>query len=173
MELHPPPGPGPPRNPGRARAPAGRRRPRRLAPVVRAGQPRADRPAPPDLAALAASLNSRAAAREQRLHLDRGHSRRARTGPAAPFRYTLQTQLLAAICHHRLGMPYPHIAALLGAHHTTIAEAGQAITALLGPGHPALAPGPVRVRTPADLRTYAATTGITIPGPPQPGRLRK
>ena len=42
-----------------------------------------------DLAALAASPELPwAAAREQRLHLERGHSRRARTGPAAPFRYT-------------------------------------------------------------------------------------
>ena len=124
-----------------------------------------------DLADLAASLQLPwAAAREQRLHLDRGHPRRARTGPAAPFRYPLPTMLLAAIYHHRLGMPYHHIAALLGAHHTTIAAAAQAITGLLGPGHPALAPGPARLRTPADLRRYAATAGITIPDPPPPGR---
>ena len=70
-------------------------------------------------------------------------------------------------------MPYPHIAALLGAHHSTIAPAGQAITTLLGSGHPALAPGPARVRTPADLRRHAAAAGITIPDPPPPGRLRK
>ena len=128
----------------------------------------------PDLAGLAASLElAWAAAREQRLHLDRGHPRRARTGPAAPFRYTLQTLLLAAICHHRLGMPYARIAELLGAHHTTITPAGQAITSLLGPGHPALAPGPVHVRTPGDLRRYAATAGITIPESPPRGRLRK
>jgi len=128
----------------------------------------------PGLAALAASLELPwAAAREQRLHLDRGHSRQARTGPAAPFRYTLETHLLAAICHHRLGMPYSHIAALLGAHYSTIAPAGQAITALLSAGHPAPAPGPVRVRTPSDLRTYAATAGITIPDPPPRGRVRK
>ncbi len=60
--------------------------------------------------------------------------------------------LTAAICHHRLGMPPTNIAALLGAHHTTIIPAIQAITSLLGPGHPALAPGPVRLRTPDDLR---------------------
>src|SRR6202043_2778600 len=67
-----------------------------LAPVVSAlaspeltGLPR------PALAALAASLELRwAAAREQRLHLDRGHPRQAATGPAAPFRYTLETLLL-------------------------------------------------------------------------------
>jgi len=128
----------------------------------------------PDLAALAASLELPwAAAREQRLHLERGHSRQTRTGPAAPFRYTLQAHLLAAICHHRLGMPCSHIAALLGAHHSTITPAVQAITSLLGSGHPALAPGPVRVRTPSDLRRHAAAAGITIPGPPPRGRLRK
>jgi transposase len=146
-----------------------------LAPVVAAlaspeltGLPRAG------LADLAASLELPwAAAREQRLHLDRGRSRQARTGPAAPFKYTLETMLLAAICHHRLGMPYSNIAALLGAHHTTIAPAGRAVAGLLGDGHPALAPGPVRVRTPADLRRYAATAGITIPDPPPRGRLRK
>jgi hypothetical protein len=127
-----------------------------------------------DLAALAASLElSHAAAREQRLHLERGHSRRARTGPAAPFKYPLETQLLAAICHHRLGMPYTHIAALLGAHYSTLIPAGRAIASLLGTAHPALAPGPVRLRTPADLRHYAATAGITIPDPPPPGRLRR
>jgi hypothetical protein len=127
-----------------------------------------------DLAALAASLGlSHAAAREQRLHLDRGHSRRARTGPAAPFNYPLQTQLLAAIYHHRLAMPCTHIAAMPGAHHTTIAEACQAVTALPGPGHPVLAPGPARLRTPDDLRRHAAAAGITIPDPPPPGRLRR
>ena len=127
-----------------------------------------------DLAALAASLELPwAAAREQRLHLERGHSRRTRTGPAAPFRYTLETQLLAAICHHRLGMPCSHIAALPGAHHSTITPAVQAITNLLGSGHPALAPGPVRVRTPTDLRRHAAAAGITIPDSPPRGRLRK
>jgi transposase len=127
-----------------------------------------------DLAGLAASLGLRhAAAREQRLHLQRGHSRRTRTGPAAPFKYPLETRLLAAIYHYRLGMPYTHIAALLGAHHSTIAPAGQAIASLLGTGHPALAPGPAPVRTPGDLRRYAATAGITIPDPPPRGRLRK
>jgi hypothetical protein len=126
-----------------------------------------------DLAALAASLElPAAAAREQRLHLDRGHSRQTRTGPAAPFRYPVETQLLAAIYRHRLGMTCTHIGALLGAHHSTIGEAVQAITALTGPGHPALAPGPVRIRTPAELRTYAATAGITIPDSPPRTRLR-
>ncbi len=69
-------------------------------------------------------------------------------------------------------MPCTHIADLLGAHHTTIVAAGRAIASLLGAGHPALAPGPVRLRTPADLRHYAATAGITIPQPPPRTRFR-
>ena len=166
-----PPGPPAPPAPGPAAAAALAG----LAPVVAAlASPELTGLSRQDLAALAAGLELPwAAAREQRLHLDRGHSRRARTGPAAPFKYPLETQLLATIYHHRLGMPSTHIAALLGAHHTTIAEACQAITSLLGTSHPALAPGPVRVRTPQDLRRHATTAGITIPGPPPRGRLRK
>jgi Rhodopirellula transposase DDE domain len=146
-----------------------------LAPVVSAlASPQLTGLSRQDLAALAASLELPwAAAREQRLHLDRGYPRQARTGPAAPFRYTLETLLLAAICHHRLGLPYSNIAALPGAHHTTIIPAARAITTLPGAGHPALAPGPVRLRTPADLRRHAAAAGITIPDPPPRGRLRK
>ena len=75
--------------------------------------------------------------------------------------------------NHRPGMPCSHIAALPGARHSTITPAVQAITNLPGSGHPALAPGPVRVRTPTDLRRHAAAAGITIPDPPPRGRLRK
>ena len=58
-------------------------------------------------------------------------------------------------------------------HHTTTAAPCQAVPALLGPGHPVLAPGPARLRTPDDLRRHAAAAGITIPDPPPPGRLRR
>ena len=162
-----PPAPPPPGPAAAARA--------ALAPVVAAlASPELTGLSRAGLAALAAGLELPcAAAREQRLHLVRGRSRRGRTGPAAAYKYTLETQLLAAICHHRLGMPYTHIAALLGADPTTIAPLGQAIASLLGTGHPALAPGPVCVRTPGELRTYAAAAGITIPDPPPRGRLRK
>jgi hypothetical protein len=169
----PAPRPAPP-GPPAAPAPAATAR-AALAPVLAAlASPELTGLSRQDLTALAASLELRhAAAREQRLHLDRGHSRRARTGPAAPFRYTLEAQLLAAIYHRRLGMPCTHIATLPGAHHTTIAGAAQVITTLLGTGHSALAPGPARIRTPSDLRHYAATAAITIPDPPPRGRLRK
>src|SRR5579859_5212032 len=165
--------PGPP--PAPAALPPAAAAQAALAPVITAlASPELTGLSRQDLAALAASLElSHAAAREQRLHLDRGHSRRTRTGPAGPYKYPLRTQLLAALCHHRHGMPYTHIAALLGAHYSTIAEACQAVTALLGTGHPALASGPVRLRTAASLQHYAATAGITIPDPPPRGRLRK
>jgi hypothetical protein len=160
----PPPAPAPPPPPAAALAAVTGA----LASPELTGLPR------PDLAGLAASLQLPwAAAREQRLHLDRGHPRRTRTGPATPFRYTLDTMLLAAIYHHRHGMPATHIAALLGADPTTITPAVQAITSLLGTGHPALAPGPARLRTPADLRRHAAAAGITIPDPPPRTRVRK
>ena len=124
--------PPPPPDPAPAPAAAA------LAPVVAAlASPELTGLSRQDLAALTASLELPwAAAREQRLHLDRGHSRRARTGPAAPFKFTLDTLLLAALCHHRLGMPYTNIADLLGAHHTTIVAAGRAIASLLGAGPP-------------------------------------
>ncbi|MGH3125860.1 MAG: hypothetical protein ACRDND_33200, partial [Streptosporangiaceae bacterium] len=113
-----------------------------------------------------------AAAREQRLHLDRGHSRRTATGRKGPDWLTLRGQLLTAILRHRHGMPGIQIAALLGADPSTINDATRQLTALLGPGHPALAPGPARLRTPGDLRSYAATSGITIPDPPPVRRRR-
>ena len=128
---------------------------------------------PAALDGLAAALELPcAAAREQRLHLDRGHPRRAPTGKKGPDWLTLRTQLLAAIYRHRHGMPATHIAALLGADPSTICQATRHITTLLGPGHPALTPGPARLRTPADLRGHAAALGITIPSPP-PVRKRR
>jgi transposase len=153
----PQPEPGPPPDPAAARTAVLAA----LASPELTGLPRAG------LGELATSLElPYAAAREQRLHLDRGHHRRAATGKKGPDWLTLRTQLLATIIHHRLAMPGMHIAALLGADHTTISQAIRRITSLLGPASPALAPGPVRVRTPGDLRDYAATLGITVPDPP-------
>ena len=141
-----------------------------LAPVVAAlAGPALTGLARADLTALTADLELPwAAAREQRLHQTRGRSRRARTGPTRPLKSTLETMLLATIYHHRHGMPYRNIAALLGAHPSIIGPAVQVITGLLGTGHPALAAGPDFLYTPDDLRSHAATAGITIPDPPPP-----
>jgi transposase len=108
-----------------------------------------------------------AAAREQRLHRHRGGPRKARTGPTGPTgTYTLDTLLLATIYHHRHGMPYTHIATLLGAHPSTLGPAIQTLTSLLTTAHPALAAGPEFLYTPDDVRAHAATAGITIPAQP-------
>ena len=63
-------------------------------------------------------------------------------------------------------MPVSNVAALLGVDSTTLRAAIGVITDLLGTGHPALAAGPEFLYTPDDLRTHAATAGITIPDPP-------
>ena len=125
------------------------------------GLPRAD------LAALTADLELPwAAAREQRLHQPAAAP--AGPAPAPPARSNTPWKRLlpATIYHHRHGMPYSNIAALLGADHTTIGPAIRVITDLLGAGHPALAAGPDFLYTPDDLRRHAATAGITIPDPP-------
>jgi Rhodopirellula transposase DDE domain len=126
-----------------------------------------------DLATLTAELELPwAAAREQRLHIKRGGTPKTRTSPPSRVKYTLETLLLASIYHHRHGMPYSNIAALLGADHSTFGPAIRVITNLLGTGHPALAAGPNMIYTPDDLRTHATTTGITIPDPPPRQRPR-
>lgn len=146
-----------------------------LAPVVAAlASPELTGLAPPDLTALATELELPwAAAREQRLHLHRGGTPRTRTSPPGTPTYTLDTMLLATIYHYRHGMPYSNIAALLGADNSTIGPAVRTITTLLGTDHPALAAGPEILYTPDDLRTYATTTGITIPDPPPRTRRRR
>ena len=69
----------------------------------------------------------------------------------------------AAACHQRLRMPYRLLAELLGAHETTISLAARRVIPLLAahgitPHH-----GGTRIATLGQLRTYAATAGITLP----------
>ena len=129
LELHPAPGS---RHAVPAAGPAGahpgRRRSGRPGPRHgRPGQPRADRTVPP---------GPRRPGRQPGT-IPRRRPRAApppRTRPlppsphrtAAPFRYPLETQLPAAICHHRPGMPYTRIAALTGARYSTIIPASRA-----------------------------------------------
>ena len=121
-----------------------------------------------DFAALAAALEIPfAAAREQRLHLDRGGARRGwRKGPAAPLNLSLPAYLLAAILRYRLGMTCQHIAAVFGVDHSTISVVTRHIADLLRRDGTVITPGPDRLRTAADLRRHAAAAGITIPWPP-------
>jgi Rhodopirellula transposase DDE domain len=125
-----------------------------------------------DLAALAADLNVPfAAAREQRLHLERRGPRRRRTGPKGPVKLTLTSCLLAAIYRYQLGMPCQLIAGLLDVDHSVISKYTRTIADLLTARGTPLTPGPHRLRTLADLQRHAAAAGITIPDPgtPPPG----
>jgi hypothetical protein len=137
---------------------------------------------PADLDALAAALEaSFRARRELRRHARSG---RPRAGPAAGGgrnrKIDLPGHVLATRLRAHLGLPGAVIAALLGAHKTTISHATTLTTALLAghPSPPAAPPPDLRLRTLDDLRAYAARHGITIPaappGPagPQPGTLQ-
>ena len=113
-------------------------------------------------ALLAAVAVPWAAAREQRLHLDRGAARRKASG-GTPWKLPFTAIVTAAACHQRLRMPYRLLAELLGAHETTISLAARRVIPLLAahgitPHH-----GGTRIATLGQLRTYAATAGITLP----------
>jgi hypothetical protein len=101
------------------------------------------------------------AAREQRLHLDRGHRRRKASG-GGPKLLPFEAIVTAAACHLRLGMTYSLLSELLGAHESTISLAAGRITPLLAEHGILPAAGSTRLRTTGDLREYAATAGITL-----------
>jgi hypothetical protein len=104
-----------------------------------------------------------AAAREQRLHLDRGRPRR-QAGGGGPKRLPYQAIVTAAACHLRLRMPFRLLGELLGAHESTISLAAGRITPLLAEhGITPRRDGP-RISTLAQLREHAAARGITITG---------
>jgi len=120
----------------------------------------------PDLDALAASLElPAAAAREQRLHLARGGPRRASARPGRPS-LALPAQLAATILRDRLGLPLHVLAYLLGVSVDTISPAIRQTRELLTQQHITIAAGPATLRTPQQVRDYAAAAGITIPAPP-------
>jgi hypothetical protein len=119
-----------------------------------------------DLPALLASMTVPfAAAREQRLHLDRGRARRKASG-SGPTRLPYDAIATAAACHLRLRMPYRLLSELLGAHQSTISLAARRITPILAQHGITPAVGGTRISTLAELREHAAAAGITlrIPG---------
>jgi Rhodopirellula transposase DDE domain len=119
----------------------------------------------PDLDTLTSALAIPfAAAREQRLHLTRGHPRRKTTG--TPAKLPLPALIAATTCHHHAGISYRLLAHLLGTHPSTISLTASRLTPMLAPHgitprHPR-AP----IRTPSQLHELATTAGITLP-PPQ------
>jgi hypothetical protein len=114
------------------------------------GIPRADL-----AAALAALEVPWDAAREQRLHLQRGGPRRHAPGYRA--KLTLEACLLAAIYRYRLDLTCAAIGALLGVDHTAISAATRKIAAI-----PAAAP----LLTPRKADTPPDDT-LTTPDTPQ------
>jgi len=132
-------------------------------------------PAPgPDLAALAALAGVAdlaglldavtvpwQAAREQRLHLDRGGPR-THAGPSAPVRLPFEAAVAAAACHHRLGVTCRLPGRLLGASESTVSQAALRLTPILE--QHGITPRYQRARISAldDLHEYAAARGITI-----------
>jgi Rhodopirellula transposase DDE domain len=118
----------------------------------------------PDLAALLAAVAVPwQAAREQRLHLARGHARRKASG-GSPWRLPFEAIAAAAACHLRLGMPYRLLSEVLGAHESTISVPVCRITPLLEEHGITQQPGGTRISTLSELRDHAAARGITITG---------
>ena len=121
----------------------------------------------PDLPALLEDLAVRLqAAREQRLHLDRGGFRRKPSGPKGPIRIPLDAAAAATAAHHAAGLSYALLARLLGAGTSSISELARQLT-------PALAAHGITPRrergaigTLAQLTEHATARGITIPSPP-------
>ena len=103
-----------------------------------------------------------AAAREHHLHLARGHPRR-RAG--SPPKLTLTTQLTATLARARLGLPLHVLAYLLGVHPATLSTAIKHTSDLLARHDIAIPARTASLATLHDLHRYAATAGITIPGP--------
>jgi hypothetical protein len=122
---------------------------------------------PADLTALAAALEIPSRARrEQRRYLRHGRARQRAPGAGGANRkLDLTDHLLATRMRQHLNLPPKVIGALLGAHGTTISHATSLTASLLAahPQPPAAPPPGIRLRTPGDLREYAAGHGITIP----------
>jgi hypothetical protein len=119
-----------------------------------------------DLDSLASSLETPfAAAREQRLHLRRGHPRRYRSGPSSSL--SLHGIITAALARHRHAIPWDLLARLSGTGSANLRVSVRDITPLLDRHTTRPAPGrPIRNLT--DLQEHATATGITIPaGLPQ------
>jgi hypothetical protein len=117
----------------------------------------------PDLPALADALTIPwQAAREQRLHLQRGAARRNRPGAGPPPVLTLTTAIAATACHHTLGVSYHVLSQILGTSADTIAQHARRLTPLLEPhGITPRHPWP-RIHTLTALCAHAAANAITI-----------
>jgi hypothetical protein len=127
---------------------------------------------PGGAAALAAALAiPHAAHRAARLHARLGGRPRKRADkPRNDPRHkiTFPGYVLAAILHHRFALPARAIATVFGCDRSTIGHELPRISQLLAATATTIPPGPLTLATYQDLRDYAATAGITLPGHPDP-----
>ncbi|MGC4857369.1 ISAzo13 family transposase [Micromonospora sp. DT4] len=102
--------------------------------------------------------------REASLDKRRGHRPR-QTAPGTGRRpvLTLADRLLAAILHHRLGLPQVTVAALFTVRPETINRHLREIRQLLQQAGHVIQPSPHRLATLDDLYSYATTQAITTP----------
>ena len=141
------------------------------APARRCGQDTLNQPAltgmdPADLTALAAALQIPfRARREQRRYLRQGGARQRAPGAGGSNRKLDLTDHVPAVrLREHLHLPGKVIGTLLGTDKTTISHATILTDSLLAaqPQPPAAQPPGIRLRTLADLHSYAAGHGITI-----------
>jgi hypothetical protein len=155
----------PPPGPGTRTRPAARTRPRPGRPRRPGRHPRLARPAGRRHRPVRRRPRA-AAAREQRLHLDRGHARR-KAGGGGRKRLPFEAIVTAAACHLRLRMPCRLLEEILGVHESTISIAARRVTPLLAGHGITRQDGGTRITTLAQLREHAAAAGIalTLPDP--------
>ncbi len=103
------------------------------------------------------------ARREQQLYQRRGRPRRRAARPGAPRKLDPADHILAALLQLRFRLPAVAMAPLFGTDQTTVSQAIKHTRELMNQHRITIAPGPARLRTLDDFRTYAATAGITIP----------
>ena len=101
-----------------------------------------------------------AAAREQRLHLDRGRPRRKASGGGQK-RLPYDAVITAAACRLRLNMPWRLLGELLGVDPTTVSLSANRAIPLLQACGITPAGGRPRITTTEDLRKHAETSAIT------------
>ena len=112
-------------------------------------------------ALLAAVAVPFAAAREQRLHLDRGRPRRKASG-GGPRALPYEAIVTAAACRLRLRMPWRLLGEFLGVDGTTVTLAANRAIPLLQAHGIAPAGHRPRITTLDELRAHAESAGITI-----------
>jgi Rhodopirellula transposase DDE domain len=121
-----------------------------------------------DFDTLAAELETpAAAAREQRLHLARGHPRTTPARAPGPGKLPHPARLAATILRHRYGLPLHALGYLFGVSVDTITPAIRQTTSLLAARNITITPAPAKLTTLHSFYDHAAASGITIPRPPQ------